>query len=268
MAFDFALTLLILTTVSGLVWALDRAFLYRKRARRAEEAGADYRDPWPVDWSRSLFPVLLLVLVLRSFVAEPFRIPSSSMMPTLKVGDFILVNKFAYGMRLPVFHTKVVPLGEPRRGDIVVFRPPWAPNQDWIKRVVGLPGDRVVVQGEQVYVNGKLVPTERIGPYAGEPSNKYDQAVMQAGGIVFEEKLDGVLNHIIEMPLYHRAPNVPNQLNPVVVPAHCYFVMGDNRDDSDDSRYHGCVPEKDLVGKAFFIWMSLHSIKRIGTVLH
>jgi len=268
MAFDFALFLMIATALFGLVWAFDRAFLYRKRKQRLEAAGEGYSDPWPVDWSRSLFPVLLLVLVLRSFVAEPFRIPSSSMMPTLKVNDFILVNKFTYGLRLPVFHTKILKFGEPRRGDIVVFRPPWAPNEDWIKRVVGLPGDKVVVQGERVWVNGKLVPTQLIGPYAGDVSDKYDDAVIQAGGIVLDENLDGVHHQIIETPMYHRAPDVPNGLNPVTVPQHCYFVMGDNRDDSDDSRYHGCVPEKDLVGKAFFIWLSLHSYKRIGTVLH
>jgi signal peptidase I len=268
MAFDFALILLISTALFGLVWAFDRAFLYRKRKQRAEAAGKDYSDPWPVDWARSLFPVVLLVLVLRSFVAEPFRIPSSSMMPTLKVGDFILVNKFTYGLRLPVFHTKVLPLGEPKRGDIVVFRPPWSPNQDWIKRIVGLPGDKVVVRGEKVYVNGKLVQADPIGPYAGKISDNHDLAVMQRDGEVLDENLDGVHHHIIETPKYHVAPNVPNPLNPVIVPQHCYFVMGDNRDDSDDSRYHGCVPEKDLVGKAFFIWFSLHSYKRIGTVLH
>jgi signal peptidase I len=126
----------------------------------------------------------------------------------------------------------------------------------------------VVVRGEQVYVNGKLVPNETIGPYAGKVSDPHDQAVMQRGGVVLDENLDGVHHHIIETPNYHVAPNVPNQLNPVTVPQHCYFVMGDNRDDSDDSRYHGCVPEKDLVGKAFFIWLSLHSYKRVGTVLH
>lgn len=268
MAFDFALALLILTALFGLIWALDRAFLYRKRRQRLEAAGEEYRDPWPVDWARSLFPVVLLVLVLRSFVAEPFRIPSSSMMPTLKVGDFILVNKFTYGLRLPVFHTKIVSLGEPKRGDIVVFRPPWSPDQDWIKRIVGLPGDKVVVRGEQVYVNGKPVQNEPVGPYAGDVSDPYDLAVMQRGGVVLDENLDGVHHHIIEMPRAHIAPDVPNGLNPVTVPQHCYFVMGDNRDDSDDSRYHGCVPEKDLVGKAFFIWLSLHSYKRIGTVLH
>jgi signal peptidase I len=268
MAFYFALALVVLTVLFGLVWLLDRLFLYRSRKQRAQEAGKEYRDPWPVDWARSLFPVVLLVLVLRSFVAEPFRIPSSSMMPTLKVGDFILVNKFTYGLRLPVLHTKIVDIGEPKRGDIVVFRPPWAPSQDWIKRIVGLPGDKVVVQGEKVYVNGKLVPSRLIGPYSGEVSDPHDAMVMNYGGQVLNEDLAGVNHRIIEMPRIHQAPNVPNADNPQIVPQHCYFVMGDNRDDSEDSRYHGCVPEKDLVGKAFFIWLSLHSYKRIGTVLH
>ncbi len=268
MAFDFALALLIATALFGLVWALDRIFLYRKRKQRCEAAGEEYQDPWPVDWSRALFPVLLLVLVIRSFVAEPFRIPSPSMYPTLKVGDFILVNKFSYGLRLPLLHTKILSLGEPRRGDVVVFRPPWAPGQDWIKRIVGLPGDKVVVRGERVWVNGKQVQAQPVGPYAGDDSNTYDHRIMQAQGMVLDENLDGVHHHIIETPLYHQAPDVPGDKNPATVPQHCYFVMGDNRDNSDDSRYNGCVPEKDLVGKAFFIWLSFDSLKRIGTVLH
>lgn len=268
MAFDFAALLLGLTILFGLIWLLDRLFLYKKRKQRAEAEGRKPRDPWPVDWARSLFPVVLAVLLLRSFVAEPFRIPSGSMMPTLNVGDFILVNKFSYGLRLPVFHDKILDLGEPKRGDIIVFRPPWQPDQDWIKRVVGLPGDRVVVKGEKVWINGKLVPTDPIGPYQGDADEKEQRYVMRHNGIVMHEHLGGIDHKIIEMPMINVAPGVPSDINPEIVPEGCYFVMGDNRDNSEDSRYEGCVPEKDLVGKAFFIWFSLSSLSRIGTILH
>lgn len=268
MEFDFAALLLGLTVLFGLVWLLDRLFLNGKRKRRAAEKNAKPRDPWPVDWARSLFPVVLAVLLLRAFVAEPFRIPSGSMMPTLDVGDFILVNKFAYGLRLPVFNNKILDLGEPERGDIIVFRPPWAPDQNWIKRVVGLPGDKVVVRGEQVWVNGKLVQTDAVGPYRGDADKKEQRYVMRHGGVLLHEHLGGIDHKIIQMPSINVAPDVPNGDNPATVPENCYFVMGDNRDNSEDSRYEGCVPEKDLSGKAFFIWFSLSSLSRMGTILH
>ena len=271
MEFDFAATLLILTVVLGVVWLFDRLFLYRKRREAAEAAGGEHVDPWPVDWAKSLFPVVLLVLVLRSFIAEPFRIPSGSMMPTLRVGDFILVNKFDYGLRLPAFNTKVVNIGDPQRGDVVVFRPPWAPGENWIKRVVGLPGDHVVVQGEKVWINGKRVDATPIAPYKGRSDDPEDRYVMDNGGVLLNEQLGKVNHRIIEMPDINRAPPVPSSINPQVVPSHCYFVMGDNRDNSEDSRYHGCVPEKDLVGKAFLVWFSWdHGVafKRIGTLIH
>jgi signal peptidase I len=268
MEYDFAALLMGLTALFGVVWALDLMFLRRRRLERAASAGTEAVEPWPVDWARSLFPVLLAVLVLRSFVVEPFRIPSGSMMPTLDVNDFILVNKFSYGLRLPVFNTKILSLGDPKRGDVVVFRPPWQPDQNWIKRVVGLPGDKVVVRGENVWVNGELVRSQAIGPYKGRSGDSEAAHIMQYDGIVLNEKLGSVNHHIIEMPLNHFAPDVPNADNPVTVPAHCYFVMGDNRDNSEDSRYHGCVPEKDLVGRAFLIWLSWPSLSRIGTVIH
>ncbi|HET7299728.1 MAG TPA: signal peptidase I [Oleiagrimonas sp.] len=268
MARYYAEILLGLTILLGLVWLLDRLVFRRKRVMRAQAENGKPRDPWFVDWSRALFPVVLVVLLLRSFVAEPFHVPTGSMIPTINVGEFILTNKFAYGLRLPVFHTRILDLGEPRRGDIVVFRAPWAPGQDWVKRVVGLPGDRVVVEGEHVWINGKLVKDEPIGPYHGDADEKEQRYILQHGGIVMHEQLGDIQHKIIEMPSINVAPGVPSNINPAIVPKGCYFVMGDNRDNSEDSRYEGCVPEKDLVGKAFFIWFSLSSLSRIGTILH
>ncbi len=269
---DYTGILLDVTALVAAVWAIDRLFLRRRRQRKAEAAGVERGDPWAVAWARSLLPVLLLVVVFRSAVAEPFRIPSGSMMPTLDVGDFILVSKFSYGIRLPQLHMKVLDLGSPQRGDIVVFRPPWAPGEDWIKRVVGLPGDRVVVKGEKVWINGQLVNDRTVGPYRSSRGNLESAYLERNNAAVLDEHLGRVDHKILEMPDINSsplgAPGVPNAHNPEIVPAGCYFVMGDNRDNSEDSRYHGCVPEDALVGKAEFIWMSLASLKRIGTVLH
>jgi signal peptidase I len=298
MDFDFSAILLGLTVLFGVVWGLDRLFLYKKRKARMDAAGEEYRDPMPVDWSRSLFPVVLVVLLLRSFVAEPFRIPSGSMMPTLDVGDFILVNKFAYGLRMPAFNNKLVDLGEPKRGDVVVFRfpgylcrddgelvrsgdmscnDPHAPpqQQNWIKRVIGLPGDTVEVRGADLLVNGQPVPADLIGPYVGNPRRSVDQIMLNMGAMVWTEHL-GQVNHMIaRMPAYTTPNSIPNDRVPAKVPAGCYLVMGDNRNDSLDSRWWGCMPEQNLAGKAFLIWMSWKGwgtggvdFSRIGTVIH
>jgi signal peptidase I len=298
MDFDFSAILLGLTVLFGVVWGLDRLFLYKKRKARMDAAGEDYRDPMPVDWSRSLFPVVLVVLLLRSFLAEPFRIPSGSMMPTLDVGDFILVNKFAYGMRMPAFNNKLVDLGEPKRGDVVVFRfpgylcrddgklvrsgdmscnDPHAPvqQQNWIKRVIGLPGDTVEVHGANLLVNGQPVAADLIGPYVGNPRRSVDQIMLNMGAMVWTEHL-GQVNHMIaRMPAYTTPNSIPNDRVPSKVPAGCYLVMGDNRNDSLDSRWWGCMPEQNLAGKAFLIWMSWKGwgtggvdVSRIGTVIH
>ena len=264
---DYTAILLEATALLAVVWLADRLFLRRRRRRRAA-AGAEARDPWPVEWASSLLPVLVLVLVVRSAVAEPYHIPSGSMMPTLEVGDFILVTKFSYGVRLPGLHTKIVDIGEPARGDVVVFRPPWAPGESWIKRIVGLPGDRVVVQGGRVWINGEPVTVDALGPYRGDPEDSEDARLLQYDAAVLSEQLGDVEHRIIEMPRIGGAPDVPNADNPAVVPPDCYFVMGDNRDNSEDSRYHGCVPEENLVGKAAFIWLSKSSLGRIGTVVH
>ncbi|BFI95995.1 MAG: signal peptidase I [Rhodanobacter sp.] len=304
MEFDFSAILLALTVLFGVVWGLDRLFFYKKRKARLDAAGNEYVDPVAVDWARSLFPVVLVVLVLRSFVAEPFRIPSGSMMPTLDVGDFILVNKFAYGLRLPAFNTKFLDLGEPKRGDVVVFRWPGylchdasgklvrsgdiscadphapVPSQNWIKRVIGLPGDTVEIQGSDLVINGKPVKADEIGPYVGNPQRDEERLMLDMGATVWEEHLvreDGkVVNHTIaRMPAYFTPNSIPNAVVPSKVPPDCYLVMGDNRNNSTDSRWWGCLPEQDLAGKAFMIWMSWKGwgtggvdFHRIGKLIH
>ena len=298
MDFDFSAILLALTVVFGVVWGLDRLFLYKSRKARYDASGEEYRDPAPVDWARSLFPVIFVVLLLRSFVAEPFRIPSGSMMPTLDVGDFILVNKFAYGLRLPAFNNKIVSLGEPKRGDVVVFRfpgylcqdengnsvrsgdetcaDPHAPvaSQNWIKRVVGLPGDTIEVHDSQVVINGKPVVDTQIGPFKGNPNRAEDNYLLYNNASVWSEQL-GTTNHLIARMPSLQTPPIPNARVPSVVPPNCYIVMGDDRENSADSRWWGCMPEQNLVGKAFVIWFSwkgLHTgavdFHRIGKVIH
>lgn len=298
MEFDFSAILLGLTVLFGVVWGLDRLFLYKQRKARLDAAGEEYRDPMPVDWSRSLFPVVLVVLLLRSFVAEPFRIPSGSMMPTLDVGDFILVNKFAYGLRMPAFNNKLVDLGEPQRGDVVVFRFPGylcrdggrlvrsgdmscndphapVPAQNWIKRVIGLPGDSIEVHGAELWVNGQRVAADEIGPYVGNPRRSVDQLMLSMGATVWTEHLGKVDHMVARMPAYTTPNSIPNDRVPSKVPPGCYLVMGDNRYDSLDSRWWGCMPEQNLAGKAFLIWMSWKGwgtggvdFSRIGTVIH
>jgi signal peptidase I len=240
---DFAMILSGLTLVTGVVWALDKWWLGPRRRAALLEGAAD-KPGGMVDFCRSFFPVILLVLLLRSFLAEPFRIPSGSMIPTLLVGDFILVNKYAYGLRDPVFHRKFLQVGLPQRGDVVVFRYPLDPTKDFIKRVIGLPGDRIVYRNKQLTVNGEPMPLTADGVYTAGGS---------LPGVVyrFEEEIGAVRHRILVNPAR------PAEDSEFEVPEGHYFMMGDNRDGSDDSRRWGVVPERNLVGKAFFIWMSL-----------
>lgn len=298
-ALDFSAILLGLTVLFGLIWLFDRLFLVKGRRARAEASGEDQPEPWPVDWARSLFPVILVVLLLRSFVAEPFRIPSGSMMPTLDVGDFILVNKFTYGLRMPAFNNKLLENGEPRRGDVVVFRFPGyvckdeqgnsirsgdiscqnphapVPSENWIKRVIGLPGDRIETRGSELYINGERIGVDEIGSYKGNMNEPEDRLLMTYGSKLYTEHL-GSVNHTIALtPAYTTPMDIPNAAVPSEVPKGCYIVMGDNRMNSTDSRWWGCMPEQNLVGKAFFVWLAwrgfdngLLDFSRMGRVIH
>lgn len=257
MDFDFSFFLVVATLVTGLIWGGYLIYL-----KYFADDSISENEPVVVEYARSFFPIVLIVLLLRSFLVEPFRIPSGSMMPTLLIGDFILVNKFTYGIRLPVLNSKIVGLNEPERGDIVVFRYPKQPSVDYIKRVVGLPGDRVAYYNKKIYINGKPVKRVSLGMYQG-----IGEGEGMTGAEQFIENLGGVEHSIL---IKNGAPSVEGVY---IVPEGHYFVMGDNRDNSNDSRYWGTVPEQNLVGKAFFIWMSWDwqnkgiGFDRIGTVL-
>jgi signal peptidase I len=257
MDFDFSFFLFAASLVTGLIWGGYALYL---KARG--EIYDEQNEPLVVEYAHSFFPILLIVFLLRSFLAEPFKIPSGSMMPTLLVGDFLLVNKFTYGIRLPVINKKIIELNEPKRGDIVVFRFPKDPSVDYIKRVIGVPGDTIKYDQKQLYINN--VPQKQIslGAYEG-----LGQGRDMTGADHLLENLDGVEHSILIRP------GAPSLQFTYVVPKGYYFAMGDNRDNSNDSRYWGPVPEANLVGKAFFIWMNFDwenkgiSFERIGTVL-
>lgn len=261
----FEIILVVLTLGSGLIWLLDTLFLAKRRAAR-DGLLDDADEPVLVDYAKSFFPVLAAVLVLRSFVAEPFRIPSNSMMPTLLTGDFILVNKFTYGLRLPISNTKVVAIGEPERGDVVVFKPPHHPEQDWIKRVIGLPGDTIAYRDHQLFLNGQAVPVQSIGIYQGT-----GKGAEMTGAEEMQEALPGRSHHILERSDLIR---IDGQGEWTVPPGH-YFVMGDNRGNSEDSRYWGFMPETNLRGKAFLVWLNCEGwfcsgafdASRVGTAI-
>ncbi|HEX7349086.1 MAG TPA: signal peptidase I [Rhodanobacteraceae bacterium] len=273
---DFALALVLITAAFFVIWLVDRIAFARRRKLKAAAAGESPREPVLVDYARSFFPVILAVLLFRTFLLEPFRIPSGSMMPTLRVGDFVLVNKFAYGLRLPVTNTKILNTGDPRRGDIAVFRYPLNPKEDYIKRIVGLPGDTIKVVGEQVSINGKPAPQTLIGPYRGtdKVSVQMEENPAMAPVTLYVEDLAGVSHHTLHFS-YIEQYNCVGSGGSLLpgggcewhVPKGEYFAMGDNRDDSADSRFWGFVPEQNLAGKAIFIWFSLAGWHRIGTVL-
>lgn len=251
MDLDFPLILVAAVFVTGATWLLDLLILAPRRARlspnktaiaasdKSLTEGEPRKEPILVEYAKSFFPVLFVVLVLRSFLYEPFQIPSGSMLPTLKIGDFILVNKYTYGLRLPVLGTKVIPLNNPERGDVIVFKFPGNHKINFIKRVVGVSGDTVTYQNKQIYINGQLMPQQLVAQLP-PLAPKYQ---------VWDEQLDDIQHQIYR----NIGPSIKS--GEWLVPQGHYFVMGDNRDNSNDSRYWGFVPDELVVGKASLIWM-------------
>ena len=292
MSWDFALILFVLLVITGLVWCLD-FFVLRARRRAAAQAAvanSDYalvgvdaqeaarlrqeaydkanRAPWWVEYCVSFFPVILFVFALRSFVIEPFRIPSGSMLPTLENGDLILVNKFQYGIRLPIIDKKIIKIGSPNRGDVMVFRYPVDPSVDYIKRVVGLPGDVVLYQDKTLSINGKEVAHMRDGDYFEPDRSAYvgrytEQLGAAQHSILLNKQAPQDFMPISDYPYRKNCEYLSNGVRCTVPPDH-YFMMGDNRDNSLDSRYWGFVPDQNIVGRAFFIWMNFSEPSRIG----
>jgi signal peptidase I len=297
---NFSLILFILTVGTGIVWVLDVFYLVKKRRANADAVLAEFdarnaklagegvkpdnngraalqaslmRQPTWIEYSGSFFPVIALVFGLRSFLYEPFKIPSTSMVPTLQVGDLILVNKYTYGIRLPILNKKVLEVNDPQRGDVMVFKYPENMTLDYIKRVVGVPGDTVTYRNKRLIVNGEQVSYKVLPDYLDEETLSYSK--------LLTENLNGVAHQILNNP---RAPSYVS--NPhdfpnrdlctydaegftCKVPAGQYFMMGDNRDNSLDSRYWGFVPDKNIVGKAFVVWLNLNNfpnnLGRIGS---
>lgn len=293
---NFALLLFLATVVTGLYWLAERFYFLPQRRQAAEQLDAQVQQrkerlqgqgirevdggdieqakaklmmqPWWLDWTAGLFPVICVVFLLRSFLFEPFKIPSGSMIPTLLVGDLILVNKFTYGIRLPVINVPVTAGNKPERGDVMVFRFPPKPSQDYIKRVVGVPGDEVAYLNKKLSINGKAVATAALPEFFDEDSMRYFKQFEETLG----ERKHRLLNDDDRPAFIPGAEDFPSRSNcrysieGVVckVPDGHYFMMGDNRDNSLDSRYWGFVPDRNIVGKAFLIWMNFGSLKRIG----
>lgn len=293
---NFALLLFLATVVTGAYWLAERFYFLpqRQKAAAALEANDLQRrtdltkmgitqvdgnvaeakmrllmQPWWLDWTAGLFPVIIAVFFLRSFLFEPFKIPSGSMVPTLLVGDLILVNKFHYGLRLPVLNTKITEGNKPQRGDVMVFRYPPKPSLDYIKRVVGVPGDTVAYLNKRLTINGKTIETSALPEFFDEDAMRYFKQFEETLG----DKKHRLLNDDDRPAFVPGADNFAGRdgctytVEGVTckVPEGQYFMMGDNRDNSLDSRYWGFVPEKNIVGKAFFVWMNFGNLKRIGT---
>ena len=293
---NFALILFLLVLLTFVAWLAERLHFLPRRRRLAEArvaeferaqaalapaqrvsdhasasvaiAGEALRQPLWLEYTAGLFPVIAVVFFLRSFLFEPFKIPSGSMIPTLLVGDLILVNKFTYGVRLPVINTKVIDVGNPERGDVMVFRYPRDPSMDYIKRVVGLPGDKVAYQNRRLTINGLEVPLTSAGEYYDSERLTYTPQYAERLGaidhkILTELDKPSYINAVDAFPFREQCEYGSAGVTCTVPPGH-FFVMGDNRENSLDSRYWGFVPEQNIVGKAFFIWMNFSDLKRIG----
>jgi signal peptidase I len=293
---NFSLMMFLATVVTGAYWLAEKLYFWPRRMRAAQQWLSEHTkrqetlaaqgvktdnvdveqtrqqlmaQPWWLDWTAGLFPVILAVFVLRSFLFEPFKIPSGSMIPTLRIGDLILVNKFHYGVRLPVVHTKIIDNNEPQRGDVMVFRYPPQPNLDYIKRVVGVPGDEVAYNNKELRINGQLVPKVAEEDFYDKDTLTYSKQFREEQG----GKIYRTLNDAERPAFVPGASDFPfkDQCRYTVegvvckVPDGHYFMMGDNRDNSLDSRYWGFVPESHIVGKAFVVWMNFGDLGRIGT---
>lgn len=259
---NFALILFLLLVATGVLWFADK--LYARKHRQQ-----DAPDPWWVEYGASFFPVILAVFFLRSFIVEPFKIPSGSMIPTLLVGDYILVNKYTYGIRLPVIDKKIIDVNLPSRGDVMVFRYPENPELDYIKRVVGLPGDTIEYYGKRLKINGEAVDVQTDGTYLHRDRLYSSEQFMETLGAVKHEILNdpdkpSFVPQVKAFPQRDHCTYTSSGVRCVVPEGH-YFVMGDNRDDSSDSRVWGFVPEENIVGKAFFIWFNFNDLSRIGS---
>jgi signal peptidase I len=293
---NFALLLFVLSVVTFAYWLAERFHFLPARQAAAAQLAAQQEarreqlqqlgiskvdddlgeararllmQPWWLDWTAGLFPVIVGVFVLRSFLFEPFKIPSGSMVPTLLVGDLILVNKFDYGVRLPVLNKKVIANKDPQRGDVVVFRYPPDPRLDYIKRVVGVPGDEIVYQNQKLTINGQPAPLKALGEFYDEDSLRYAPEFSEKLGekdhriLVDPRRSSSVGSDSPRFPFAENCRYSAEGMN-CKVPAGHYFVMGDNRDNSQDSRYWGFVPDENLVGRAFFVWMNFGNLGRIG----
>ena len=292
---NFSALLFLAAVVTGIYWIAERLYFLPQRRRAVADLEANsvkrqaelakmgisqvddntreaknrlMMQPWWLDWTAGLFPVIVIVFLLRSFLFEPFKIPSGSMIPTLLVNDLILVNKFHYGVRLPVINLKVLDNHSPERGDVMVFRYPPKPSLDYIKRVVGIPGDEVAYLNKKLTINGKPLAKTPLTDFFDADSMRYSKQFQETNS----ERTYGLLNDDDRPAFVAGADNFPFRENcrysaeGVVckVPEGQYFMMGDNRDNSLDSRFWGFVPEKNIVGKAFFVWMNFGNLKRIG----